>query len=125
MALRRGALAVVEEVAVALEVHGGEAAAAQVARLRVGDGQHEGDRDRRIDRIAPTGQHLGGDLRGVRVRRCDRSAGSPLVAAAASGALQTTSSARHCECSGGRNCGARAHVQPCFTMDLSLASTSA
>ena len=59
----RGALAVVEEVAVALEEHRGKAAAAEVARLRVGHREDEGDRDRRIHRIAPVGQHLGGDIR--------------------------------------------------------------
>src|SRR6202030_3664495 len=47
----RGALAVVEEVGLAVEEHGGKAAAAEVAGFRIGDREGEGNRYRGVDRV--------------------------------------------------------------------------
>ncbi|ABA53282.1 hypothetical protein BURPS1710b_A0298 [Burkholderia pseudomallei 1710b] len=68
--LRRGerrALAIVEKVRLAAHVDGHEAAAADVARLRIGDGEREGDRDRGVDRVAALPEDLLGRVGAVLV----------------------------------------------------------
>ena len=68
----RSALAVVEEVSLAIDEHGGEPAAAEVACLRIGHRERESDRDRGVDRVAAGGEDLGRSVGAVPVGRGHR-----------------------------------------------------
>ncbi len=68
-------LAVVEEVRLAVDVQGHEAAAADVAGFGVGDRQGEGGGDRGVDRVAAGLEDLRGDFGAVLIGRGDRAGG--------------------------------------------------
>ncbi len=65
---------VIEKVRLALDIQRHEATTADIARLRVGDGQSEGGRHCGIHRVAAGLEHLGGHLGAVLVGCGDRTA---------------------------------------------------
>jgi hypothetical protein len=62
-----GTLSKIQECGLAVHVHGGEAAAADVAGFRVRDSENEGGGDRRVDGVAALAQDALGGVRPVRV----------------------------------------------------------
>ena len=68
---RRGGFAIVDERAPAVDPGQHEAAAAEVAGLRIGDCQRKGGRDSRVDRVSTFRQHVAGHLGAECIRGCD------------------------------------------------------